>query len=367
MCTKKYNTKSELEKHLKLVHSLPDGGINSVPSTLYTQKYDTELQPAEQPLQPENIGFPKDPAHHINTSDVKNEVGPRYIRSSVEPAPLPVTVTVPDDHLISQYMEKHQFSNTPNGPFKQESSLNESVIDSNQEQIILKQGLEFQPNISTSSRTETRFIELRTTAEARQLESSYQGQNNRLIPPDDRMQHSGLDDQSYHISQNDRLQPSSSLGDRSHHRLVQQGDERLRNHQFDHLGENVRLHKHLEPPGDSRLKQYHKQQVDNRLDTHNDHLGDGRQYQQLIEDGHQENNDRLHHHLIEDDHEHLHHQVEPNVGIDREVDLSSYSLRGGSNYYLSIRTAGNSRPPDEGGRAYDQPEHQQDDQHYNPH
>ena len=31
MCTKKYNTKSELEKHIKQVHSLPDGGINNRP------------------------------------------------------------------------------------------------------------------------------------------------------------------------------------------------------------------------------------------------------------------------------------------------------------------------------------------------
>ena len=31
MCTKKYNTKSELEKHIKQVHSLPDGAINTGP------------------------------------------------------------------------------------------------------------------------------------------------------------------------------------------------------------------------------------------------------------------------------------------------------------------------------------------------
>ena len=163
------------------------------------------------------------------------------------------------------------------------------------------------------------------------------------------MHHSGLDERAYY-----------TIDDRLHHRF-HEDDERLRHYDHDPPGDD-RVHQHLDSQGDDgEVHKQHDASIDDRLHQYHDHLvgvrDGGRQNQQIIDGGNHK-----------DDQEHLHqHPAEQlDNGQSREVDLSSYSLRAAtgsinsSSYHLAIRSPQQSR-------EYDQTEHQQDGQHYNPH
>lgn len=167
------------------------------------------------------------------------------------------------------------------------------------------------------------------------------------ISQDDRMHHSGLDERAYY-----------TIDERLQHRF-HEGDERLRHYDHDTPGDD-RVHQHLDSQGeDGGVHKHHDASIDDRLHQYHDHLvvvrDGGRQNQQIIEGDNQK-----------DEHLHQHPDQQLNAGQSREVDLSSYSLRGAtgsinsSSYHITIRSA-------QQGREYDQTEHQQDGQHYNPH